>query len=209
MNITQITKAAGAHKRRKRVGRGESSGHGKTSGRGTKGAGSRTGWKRRILWEGGEMEIFRRIPKRGFSNFHFRTEYQVVNVADLEARFSAGGTVDKKALAELGLIAEVDGPLKILGEGTLTKKLSISAERFSKQAEQKIQQAGGTVTKLGPQPKKKFVKRPPPPKAEAEDKGKGKGGDAGKEKKGKPKGEAPAGGEKKKPKAGGPEAAAE
>src|SRR5262244_1717974 len=125
MNITEITKAAGAHRKRKRVGRGESSGMGKTSGRGTKGCGARTGWTRRLLYEGGALPIFRRLPKRGFSNFHFRTDYQIVNIGDLDATFDAKAHVTAAALKTAGLIHDADGPVKILGDGTLGKSLTI------------------------------------------------------------------------------------
>jgi large subunit ribosomal protein L15 len=174
MNITEITKAAGAHPKRKRVGRGESSGMGKTSGRGTKGCGARTGWTQRLLYEGGALPIFRRLPKRGFSNFNFRTDYQVVNVGDLEARFDGKGHVTAATLKTVGLIHHADAPVKILGDGTLSKPLTIEAERFSKEAVRKIEAAGGTVKKLGPQPKKKFVRRPPAAPAKPEGKAEGK-----------------------------------
>lgn len=194
MNITEVTKAAGAHRRRKRVGRGEASGLGKTSGRGNKGCGARAGWRQRVLSEGGQMPIFRRLPKRGFSNFAFRTSYQVVNVGTLEERFEAGAHVTAATLAAAGLIESADGPLKILGDGELRKKLTIEAERFSEQAVTKIQAVGGVIKKLGPQPKKKFIKRPPPPKAPADEpKAKGEKGEKaekGEKKKGKPQGEA-------------------
>ncbi len=165
MNITEITKAAGAHRRRKRVGRGEASGHGKTSGRGTKGAGARTGAKQRLLFEGGSLPIFRRLPKRGFSNFNFRTEYQVVNVGDLDATFEPNSHVTAATLKTAGLIHDADGSVKILGDGTVSKKLTVEAQRFSGQAVKKLESAGGAVKKLGPQPKKKFIPRPPAPKA--------------------------------------------
>lgn len=164
MNITEITKAAGAHRRRKRVGRGEASGHGKTSGRGTKGAGARTGAKERLLFEGGALPIFRRLPKRGFSNFQFRTDYQVVNVGDLDATFESNSHVTAATLKTAGLIHDAEAPVKILGDGTVSKKLTVEAQRFSGQAIKKLESAGGTVKKLGPQPKKKFIPRPPAPK---------------------------------------------
>jgi len=200
MNITEITKAAGAHRRRKRVGRGEASGHGKTSGRGTKGAGSRTGAKERLLFEGGALPIFRRLPKRGFSNFNFRTEYQVVNVGDLEATFEPNSHVTAATLKVAGLIHDADAPVKILGDGTVSKKFTVEAQRFSGEAAKKLESAGGTVKKLGPQPKKKFVPRPPPPKAkdDAAEGGKAKGKKAPG---GAPEGESKG---KKKPDAGKP-----
>lgn len=163
MNITQITTAAGAHKRRKRVGRGEASGHGKTSGRGTKGCGARAGWRQRVLFEGGQLPIFRRLPKRGFSNFQYRTTYQIVNAGSLQDRFDEGAHVTAASLHAAGLIRDPKEPVKILGEGDLKKRLTVEAQRFSGSALRKIEAAGGIVKKLGPQPAKKFVKRPPPP----------------------------------------------
>lgn len=200
MNITEITKAAGAHRKRKRVGRGEASGHGKTSGRGTKGAGARTGAKERLLFEGGALPIFRRLPKRGFSNFNFRAEYQVVNVGDIDATFESNSHVTAATLKTAGLIHDADGAVKILGDGTVAKKFTVEAHRFSEQAIKKLESAGGIVKKLGPQPKKRFVPRPPAakPKEEGgEGKAKGKKGDEA-----APQGEAKA---KKKPEGQKPE----
>jgi large subunit ribosomal protein L15 len=188
MNITEITKRAGGHPKRKRVGRGEGSGLGKTSGRGHKGEGSRSGGLKGKLYEGGVFPLFRRVPKVGFNNVNFRTEYQVVNLSDLEARYTDGGHVTAASLHELGLIRDAKSPVKILGDGALKKKLTVEAERFSKTAAQGIESAGGTVKRLGPQPKKKFVKRPAPAKvAMGGDEGEGKPADS---KKGGAKGEA-------------------
>jgi len=145
MMLNQITAEAGAHHRRKRVGRGESSGHGKTCTHGNKGCQSRAGGGVRPLTEGGQMPLFRRLPKRGFSNFHFRTQYAVVNVADLEAAFGAGDAVNADALVGAGLIANTALPVKILGAGTLGKKLNVTAHAFSGKAKAAIEQAGGTV----------------------------------------------------------------
>ena len=148
MMIHDITAKTGKYKNRKRIGRGIGSGHGKTAGRGTKGAGSRSGWTGSIRpsREGGQTPFFRRIPKRGFSNFNFRTEYAVVNLRTLEARFQNGTTVNPQALIEAGLIADTTLPIKVLGEGELTKKLDVVAAAFSKVAEEKIKKAGGTAT---------------------------------------------------------------
>ncbi len=143
MEIAEITRLAGRHKRRKRFGRGMGSGLGKTCGRGHKGGGSRAGWKQRGLAEGGQMPLFRRIPKRGFNNFNFRTTYSVVNVGDLEQRFEAGAKVTPAALVEVGLVRNLKTGVKILGDGTLTKKLTVEAAKFSKQAAEKIKSAGG------------------------------------------------------------------
>jgi large subunit ribosomal protein L15 len=148
MMLSQITAEAGANKRRKRVGRGESSGHGKTCGRGNKGCQSRAGGGTRPLHEGGQMPIFRRLPKRGFSNFHFATIYQVVNLADLEAGFQAGDKVDAAALKARSLVQGAAPQIKVLGEGTLTKKLTVVASACSATARAAIEQAGGSVELL-------------------------------------------------------------
>ncbi len=143
MNISDVLKQAGRKKNRKRVGRGPGSGHGKTSGRGHKGLGQRSGGKTRRLTEGGQMPLFRQIPKRGFSNAPFRTEYQVVNVSDLDARFDNGTHVTPAVLESVGLIHSAKRPVKILGDGELTKKLSVEANKFSASAADKIAKAGG------------------------------------------------------------------
>lgn len=146
MNITGITSKAGADKRRKRVGRGKGSGLGKTCGRGTKGAGARTGTPGTYgLKEGGQTPLFKRLPKRGFSNFRFRKTYQIINVGDLEKAFDAGAAVDAKALADAGLIRNAKDPLKVLGDGQLTKRFVVQANKITKQAEEKIKAAGGEV----------------------------------------------------------------
>ncbi|MHC4217178.1 MAG: 50S ribosomal protein L15 [Planctomycetota bacterium] len=173
MMIHEITKSVGKHRARKRVGRGESSGTGKTSGRGHKGAASRSGWKRRPGYEGGQMPLIRRIPKRGFSNVQFRTLYHVVNVRHLEARCDAGAAVTAQTLAEAGIIRDAKLPLKVLGDGDLSKKLDVTAARFSAAAKQKIEAAGGTVTVIvrkkwtrskntKPKPKRSATDSPPP-----------------------------------------------
>lgn len=146
--IHEITSQVGKHRARKRIGRGHGSGNGKTAGRGHKGAGSRAGFGGSIhpLSEGGQMAYFRRIPKRGFSNALFRTDYHVINVKVLEARFDAGDDVTTESLAAKGLIHNTKQPVKVLGEGELTKKLNVTAAKFSGSARQKIEAAGGTVT---------------------------------------------------------------
>lgn len=143
MNITEITTVAGADKKSKRVGRGESSGHGKTCGRGHKGAGARAGARRFKLKEGGQMPAFRRMPKRGFSNAQFRTVFSVVNVGALDARFDNDAHVTPQALVEAGLIRHTRFPVKILGTGELTKKLLVDAAKFSASAAEKIKAKGG------------------------------------------------------------------
>lgn len=145
MMLHEIKAGIGATgKPRKRIGRGESSGWGKTAGRGHKGAGQRAGRMHTARHEGGRMPYFRRIPKRGFNNARFRIEFQIVNLADLEERFDAGQQVDGKALAQVRLIHEPDGLVKILGAGKLTKALTIKANKFSESAAEAIKAAGGS-----------------------------------------------------------------
>ena len=130
---------------RKRVGRGDGSGHGRTAGRGEKGAGARTGHSRRPYFEGGQIPLIRRLPKRGFKNPN-HTEYVVINLGILEANFEADAVVDRAALQSRGLIGKTDQPLKVLANGDLTKKLSVTAEKFSKSAREKIEGLGGVCT---------------------------------------------------------------
>ena len=145
MMLHEITKTAGRHKRPKRVGRGESSGPGKTCGRGHKGCLSRSGGGPHPLSEGGQMPIFRRIPKRGFSNFKFRTEFEVVNLAELGRRFADGDTVSLDALTRLRLVQGRAPLVKILAKGGLDKKLNVEAHAFSEKARRAIENAGGTT----------------------------------------------------------------
>ncbi len=149
MELADITSKAGAHEKRKRVGRGRGSGHGKTSGRGHKGSGQRAGGSIRRLTEGGQMPLFRRIPKRGFSNAPFKTEYDIVNVCELDELFSNGDEITKQTLVKVGLLRNDRVLLKILGDGDLAKKLTVLADRFSKSAREKITAAGGTVSEIG------------------------------------------------------------
>ena len=148
MMIHEITAQVGAHKKRKRVGRGESSGHGKTSNRGTKGGGARASAGPRFGTEGGQLPLFRRIPKRGFNNNYFAQKFSIVNVGDLELAFDAGATVDRAALISKGLVRTEAVPVKILGNGEITKKLTVIAGKFSKQAADKIAKAGGSIQAL-------------------------------------------------------------
>lgn len=140
----EITFIPGRKKARKRIGRGVGTGHGKTSGRGHKGAGSRAGSRSLSLFEGGQMPLFRRLPKRGFSNYDFATRYEIVNVSQLE-RFDDGTVVGSQQLSGAGLIGSLKSRVKILGKGELTKRLQITAHKFSKSAEQKIVASGGTA----------------------------------------------------------------
>ena len=140
----QITSIAGRGVRRRRVGRGTGSGRGKTCGRGHKGSGSRAGAGSRSLYEGGQMPLFRRLSKRGFSNYNFATRYEIVNVSQLE-RFDNGLAVDAEQLSNAGLISSRKSRVKILGRGTLTKQLQVTAHKFSKTAEQRIIGCNGTA----------------------------------------------------------------
>ena len=164
--IHEITDGAPRNKLRKRKGRGESSGHGKTSGRGNKGAKARVGTYIKRGHEGGQTPIFRRFPKRGFSNFDFERRFNAINVSDLNG-FKDGSMVDAAALREAGLVPNSALPVKILGDGELSKKLTIQAGWYSKSAHAKILAAGGTAQNLKgeafefPKPKKKFVPREP------------------------------------------------
>ncbi len=146
MMIHEITEKAGAHRRRKRVGRGTGSGHGKTCGRGHKGAGSRSGHSHRAGHEGGQMPLFRRVPKRGFSNAAFRKTYAVVNLNAIDARFDDGAEVNPDLLVKVGLLRDAKRPVKILGTGVTGKKLQVTAAAFSASAKARIEAAGGSAT---------------------------------------------------------------
>jgi large subunit ribosomal protein L15 len=139
--LHDITKSAGRRKRAHRIGRGEGS-KGKTGGRGQKGAGSRAGKNKRIGFEGGQTEVYRRFPQRGFSNKPFETRYHVVNLSALE-RFDDGSTVDQRALKQAGLISNVHLGVKILGGGKLTRRLTVIAADYSRSAHKAIIDAGG------------------------------------------------------------------
>jgi large subunit ribosomal protein L15 len=143
MDLSNLGPASGAIKKRKRVGRGPGSGLGKTSGRGHKGKGARSGANTPPGYEGGQMPLQRRLPKRGFKN-PFRREYAVVNLRDLEARFESGAVVDPSALVERGL-AHRGCLVKILADGELGKPLTVSAHAFSAVAKERIVAAGGTA----------------------------------------------------------------
>src|SRR5665213_2733160 len=144
MRLHDLKPRPGAKHRRKRLGQGESSGHGKTSGRGGKGQTARSGSSVRIGFEGGQMPLIRRIPKRGFNNARFTTQYIAVNVGDLN-QFDDGARVDETALRAVGLANGRSDGVKILGTGELSKKLTVSASAFSASAKAKIEAKGGTV----------------------------------------------------------------
>jgi len=144
--LHDLSPAAGSHRGRKRVGRGVGSGLGKTAGRGQKGQKARTGGTVNIHFEGGQMPLHRRIPKRGFNSMN-RVEYQVVNLRDLEG---FDGQITPEALKGAGLIGNLRRPVKVLGQGEVTKALKVEAHAFSKSAKEKIEAAGGSVAVLGP-----------------------------------------------------------
>jgi len=153
LGIHNIGAPEGANKNKKRVGRGPGSGHGKTSARGHKGQKSRSGYSGRPGFEGGQMPLQRRLPKRGFTNI-FKKEWVEVNLADLEKRFEATDDITRELMVERGMIKK--GALNrargvvVLGKGNLTKALRITAERFSESARQKIEAAGGAATLASP-----------------------------------------------------------
>ncbi|TWU27115.1 50S ribosomal protein L15 [Novipirellula galeiformis] len=157
MNLNDVHRGITKHRARKRIGRGPGSGTGKTSGRGHNGHKSRSGYSRKPNFQGGAMPMFRRIPKRGFNNRWALTVF-AVNVGRLNDSFDDGAEVTLKLLAEKDLAKGTFDEVKILGDGELTKKLTVSAHRFSKSAEEKITAAGGTIIKL-------IAKRPPAERA--------------------------------------------
>lgn len=152
MKLHHVHEGVQTNKARKRVGRGIGSGHGKTSGRGHKGQGALAGWSHHPTFQGGAMPLVRRVPKRGFNN-RWAKKIVIVNVGQLEHAFDAGAEVTPEILSKTSLLGHRFDELKILGEGDLTKKLTVSAHRFSASAIEKIEKAGGTVVRLsGPTP---------------------------------------------------------
>lgn len=143
MKLHELSPAPGSVKKAKRVGRGHGSGWGKTAGKGHKGQNARSGGGVKPGFEGGQMPLRRRIPKRGFTNDMFKTEYAVVNVSSLE-RFSEGTEVDAELLFAAGILKNAKDGVKILGNGNLSKKLSVKAAAFSEAAKEKIEKAGGS-----------------------------------------------------------------
>ena len=141
MRLHELKAAEGSTKNRKRRGRGTATGQGKTSGRGMNGQKSRSGGGTRLGFEGGQMPLYRRIPKRGFSN-RFAKEYTEINVSSLN-RFEDGSTVDLEAMRNAGLVKQVKDGVKVLGNGDLEKKLTVKAVKFTKGAADKIEKAGG------------------------------------------------------------------
>ncbi|MGN0648999.1 MAG: 50S ribosomal protein L15 [Oscillospiraceae bacterium] len=142
MKLYELQPAAGSVKDVKRIGRGHGSGNGKTAGKGHKGQKARSGGSIRPGFEGGQMPLQRRMPKRGFNNI-FATVYATVNVSDLEARFESGAVVDADALKSCGLVKDAKDGIKVLGDGELTKALTVRAAKFTGSAQEKIEKAGG------------------------------------------------------------------
>jgi large subunit ribosomal protein L15 len=147
MRLNTLAPRPGAKHRRKRLGCGESSGHGKTSGKGHKGQNARSGGSIRIGFEGGQMPMHRRLPKKGFNNSSFALKFAVVNLTDLEEKFADGATVNEASLRDLKLVkgGAWDG-VKLLGNGDVTKKFHVAVDKVSASAKEKIEKAGGSVT---------------------------------------------------------------
>lgn len=142
MKLHELSPSAGSTKNRKRIGRGTASGTGTTAGRGMNGQNSRSGGGVRPGFEGGQMPLFRRIPKRGFSNHLFKKHWTTINVKDLE-RFEANAVITPELLLESGLVSKVNYGLKVLGDGELTKSFTVKAHKFTQSAIKKIEAAGG------------------------------------------------------------------
>jgi len=147
MALNDLRPPRGMKHPKKRIGRGQGSGNGKTAGRGHKGAKSRSGFHYKRGFEGGQMPLHRRVPKRGFHN-PFRVEYEVVNLDTIEARFDAGTVVTPELLREHRLVQSADKPVKVLGRGEIAKKLTVRAHKFSGKAAAKIAAAGGAAESL-------------------------------------------------------------
>ena len=143
MKLSSLTPVPGSIKNRKRVGRGHGSGLGKSAGRGDKGAGQRSGFKRRPWFEGGQMPLARRLPRRGFTNL-FKKEFQIVNLDAIDAL--GLDTINPQVLAKHGLVRSALKPVKILGDGEIKSKFDVTATAFSNSAKEKIEKAGGTAT---------------------------------------------------------------
>ncbi|MFN2446799.1 MAG: 50S ribosomal protein L15 [Vicinamibacterales bacterium] len=148
MDLSKLKPADGSTQQKKRVGRGPGSGNGKTAGRGHKGAQSRSGFSYKRGFEGGQMPLHRRLPKRGFTST-FRTEYAVVNLDQLEERFDTGATVTPDTLREVGLVRSRKAPIKVLGRGEVSKALTVHAHKFSGKAAEKLAASGGKTETLG------------------------------------------------------------
>jgi large subunit ribosomal protein L15 len=145
MKLHTLAPNKGAKHRVKRLGCGESSGHGKTSGKGNKGQKARSGSGTRVGFEGGQMPLHRRLPKRGFNNINFKTKVEVVNLAQLDKAFNDGDTVNEEALRKAGLINRACEQVKVLGQGEISKKLTLVVDTISASAKEKVEKAGGSV----------------------------------------------------------------
>jgi large subunit ribosomal protein L15 len=145
MRLHQLSPRPGAKHRRKRLGCGESSGHGKTSGRGHKGQKARSGGTIRLGFEGGQMPLNRRLPKRGFNNTTFKPLFAVINLDTLEARFETGATINEATLRSLGLVNGRNDGIKLLARGEITKALTLEVDKASAAAREKFEKAGGTL----------------------------------------------------------------
>lgn len=143
LTLNNLSPNKGARKAKKRVGRGPGSGLGKTAGRGHKGARSRSGYSTKPGFEGGQMPLHRRLPKRGFTNA-FKTTYKIISLSDLD-QFEDGATVDRQALLDAGLVTERDTMIKVLANGEISKKVQVEVDKVSQGAQEKIVAAGGTV----------------------------------------------------------------
>ena len=159
MDLKTVVNKGVRYETRKRIARGPGSGLGKTAGRGHKGWGQRSGASRRPGYEGGQMPIYRRVPKRGFTNARFHTDYTVINVEALNG-FEDGTTVDLELVLSSGLTSAVTRLFKVLGDGKLERKLTVRAQKFSKSAAEKIRAAGGTVVELDVQGREKAAEAP-------------------------------------------------
>jgi large subunit ribosomal protein L15 len=149
MRLHDLKPNPGAKHRRKRLGSGESSGHGKTSGKGNKGQKARSGGSIRPGFEGGQMPLHRRLPKRGFNNAAFKDVYGIVNLDDLDKRFDDGAAINEKLLRGAGLVRGSLSGVKVLGRGEVSKKFHLEVDRISASARKKIEQAGGTIVMTG------------------------------------------------------------
>ena len=145
MRLNDLAPAKGSTRKRKVLGRGEGSGHGGTSTQGGKGQHGRSGEKKMPGFEGGQMPLLRRLPKRGFSNRRFQKVFSIVNIGQLEEKFDAGAEITPSVLYDSGLVRKKGLPVKILGEGSLKKKFTVKAQSFSKSAQEKIKSCGGTA----------------------------------------------------------------
>ncbi|MES2983472.1 MAG: 50S ribosomal protein L15 [Verrucomicrobiota bacterium] len=150
MELHNLKPNPGAKHRVKRLGAGESSGQGKTAGKGNKGQKARSGSGTRVGFEGGQMPLHRRLPKRGFNNYDFRDKFIVVNVGDLDDRFDAGATIDEKSLREVGLVNGPCDKIKLLGDGEVEKSFTVTFDKVSATAKAKIEKAGGSIVDPAP-----------------------------------------------------------